>query len=175
MEVNKIQNFKVLLAQPRARLIRPWCVVGRTRKIRKRRVRRFWPCCSLASRIRIPEYGMPSSIRSGRWLWRSRSVWLVWHRAALGTGLIQRSRLQEEDFPESSADASLRALSLGFSYPEPRVQCQSALSLVNLTEVTSSSVNPAHVQTLVPRSVCRSVNLNTHRVADRGCLIGWSL
>jgi hypothetical protein len=117
---------------------------------------------------------MPSSTRSGRWPWHSRSVRIVLHRAALGTGLNQRSRLQEEDFPESAADASLRALSLGFSYPEPRVQCQSALSLVNLTEVTSSAVNPAHVQALVPRSVYRLTRLNIRGVAHEGYLVEWS-
>ena len=60
---------------------------------------------------------------------------------------------EEEDFPASAADASLRALRMGFDYPEPRIQCQSALSLVNLTEVTSTDIDPAHVQALVTRSV----------------------
>lgn len=72
---------------------------------------------------------------------------------------------EEEDYPESAADASLRALRMGFEYPEPRIQCQSALSLVNLTEVTSNDIDPAHVQALVPRSA-RARALMLRAVAD---------
>jgi hypothetical protein len=54
MEVKKMQNSKAFF-QPRAKLMRPWCVVGRTKRTRKRRVRRSWLCCNLASRTHILE------------------------------------------------------------------------------------------------------------------------
>ena len=64
---------------------------------------------------------------------------------------MRTSTWQEEDFPASAADTSLRALCIGFDCPEPRIQCQSAVSLVNLTEVTTTDVDPVHVEALVTR------------------------
>ena len=112
MEVKKMQNVKAFF-QPRAKLMISWCVVGRTKRTRKRRARSFWPCCNLASRTHIREYGMPSSTRSGRWPWHSRSVRIVQHRTALGTGLNQRS-------------------TTGGRFPRISSRCQSASSVLGI-------------------------------------------